>query len=178
MGQGCCRNSFVIIADKVPLVKNKIKKISKNEPQGGIFMKLRKNVALFCLGGGAYAGLEMIWRGRTHGSMFALGGVCFLLLGRLNRVLDRIVLPLRAFAGAGAVTVMELLTGLVCNRDHRVWDYSGLHPNYRGQICLLYSLLWVPVSMAGMMLYRFADRRLSPPGLRCADGQSRPDRSG
>lgn len=133
-------------------------------------MKLWKKTTLFCLGGSAYTALELVWRGRSHGSMFALGGLCFLLLGRLNQALHRLWLPLRAVCGAGAVTVMELLAGLVCNRDHRVWDYSARPLNFRGQVCLLYSVLWIPVSMAGMALYALADKKLNPPGCRSAGG--------
>ena len=63
-------------------------------------MKIWKQAVLFYLGGCAYMGLELLWRGRTHGSMFVAGGACFLLIGQLNRILPRLPLPLRALAGA------------------------------------------------------------------------------
>ena len=44
-------------------------------------MKFWKQAMLFYLGGCAYMGLELLWRGRSHGSMFLLGGFCFLLIG-------------------------------------------------------------------------------------------------
>ena len=34
-------------------------------------MKIGKNLSLFCLGGGAYVGLELLYRGRSHITMFA-----------------------------------------------------------------------------------------------------------
>ena len=32
-----------------------------------------------------YCGVELLWRGWTHGSMFLLGAVCFYLVGSLDR---------------------------------------------------------------------------------------------
>ena len=106
--------------------------------------------ALFCLGGSAYVGLEVLFRGRSHGSMFLAGGSCFLLLGRLRTL----PLPLQALAGSGIITAVELATGLVFNRDHRVWDYRDLPLNFRGQICLPFSLLWIPVSLFATQVHK------------------------
>ena len=51
------------------------------------------------------------------------------------------------------ITLVELATGLLVNRDHHVWDYRESPMNYRGQICLPFSLLWIPLSVLGMALY-------------------------
>ena len=112
-------------------------------------MNFWKRSGLFALGGSAYVGLEVLFRGRSHGSMFLAGGSCFLLLGRLRH------LPLwrRGLAGSGVITAVELTTGLIANREYQVWDYRGMPLNYRGQICLPFSLLWIPVGMGGMALY-------------------------
>jgi hypothetical protein len=59
-------------------------------------------------------------------------------------------------AAATIVTALELLTGLLVNRDHQVWDYRQMPCNYLGQICLPYSLLWLPVSLMAMGLYTAA----------------------
>ena len=104
------------------------------------------------MGGGAYVGLELLWRGRSHSSMFAAGGICFLLLGELGKQ-ERLPLPAKALAGAAAITAVELVTGLLVNRDHRVWDYRRMPANFKGQICLPYSLLWIPVSAVGLLLH-------------------------
>ena len=39
-----------------------------------------EQLSLFFLGGGAYAALELAWRGTTHWTMFAAGGACLCLL--------------------------------------------------------------------------------------------------
>ena len=124
-------------------------------------MRIWKKPALFCLGGAGYVALELLWRGWSHYSMFVAGGSCFLLLGKLERTQPRLPLPLRAATGAGIITSIELLTGLLVNRDYGVWDYRDLPLNFHGQVCALYTLLWIPISIGAMSLYNALDRRLS-----------------
>ncbi len=122
-------------------------------------MKLLKPTVLFSLGGSAYVTLELMYRGFSHVSMFAAGGACFLLIGQI----PRLPLPksLRACCGAGIITSVELMTGLLCNRDYGIWDYRGQPGNFLGQICPLFTLLWIPVSAAALRLYRWADGKLT-----------------
>lgn len=122
-------------------------------------MKFWKQLFLFYLGGMAYTGLELLWRGRTHGSMFLLGGACFVALGQLKRL--RLPLPLLAVAGSAVVTAGELATGWLVNRNYTVWDYRSMPVNFQGQICLSFSLLWIPVSLVAMVLYTLMDRKIS-----------------
>ncbi len=128
---------------------------------------IAKKAALFGIGGGGYVGLELLYRGYSHISMFGAGGLCFLLIGQLRR------LPaspaLRAGCGAGIITAVELATGLLVNRQYQVWDYRGQPGNFLGQICPLFMALWVPVAAAALKLYRWADTgldRLLPPARR------------
>lgn len=122
-------------------------------------MKLWKRSVLFYLGGTAYMTLEFLWRGRSHPSMFLLGGVCFLAIGGISRI--RLPLSLRLVVCSVVITALELLTGLLVNRDFGVWDYRQMPLNFLGQICLPFSLLWVPVSLAGMHLYKAATAELA-----------------
>ena len=98
-------------------------------------MRFWKDFVLFYLGGCGYLGIELLYRGRTHGSMFTAGGLCFLLVGKLNRadpLLSRIP---RAMLGAMVITMVELGVGLAVNRDYRVWEYRNQPGNLFGQIC-------------------------------------------
>ncbi len=113
-------------------------------------------LAMFTLGGSAYVILEMLWRGRSHISMFAAGGVCFLILGAMSR--KNWKLWKRSLLGAVAITGVELAAGLLVNRDHRVWDYRGMPGNLFGQVCLPYSALWAGLSVAAMALYPQAEK--------------------
>ena len=60
------------------------------------------------LGGLAYMGIELLWRGRTHWTMGVLGGVCFVLIGLLDEIQEHPPLPLQMLQGAAIVTGLEL----------------------------------------------------------------------
>ena len=122
-------------------------------------MVLFHKIGMFLAGGTGYVLLELLWRGRSHISMFFAGGVCFLLLGLLNHAKPRLPLALRCLVGAGIITMVELAVGLLANRDYGVWDYRRLPCNFFGQICLGYSLLWIPVSLGAMGLYALLEKR-------------------
>ena len=48
---------------------------------------LNKYLFLFNVGGLLYILIELIWRGRSHWTMFLLGGICFVFLGLINEVM-------------------------------------------------------------------------------------------
>lgn len=52
------------------------------------------------------------------------------------------------------MTVAELVTGLILNcwLGLGIWDYSDMPCNLWGQICLPYTLLWVPTSLVAIVL--------------------------
>ena len=120
-------------------------------------MKFCKQMLLFSAGGLTYVGVELLWRGRSHVSMFFAGGICFLLLGKLEKLRPRLPLLVRGCLGSLAITQVELLTGLLVNRQYTVWDYRDAPLNFLGQVCLPYSLLWIPLSLVGMELHSLLD---------------------
>ncbi len=130
-------------------------------------MNIFRKCVLFYVGGFAYMLLEFLWRGYSHGSMFLLGGLCFLLVGGGVARLTRLPLALRLILGACVITALELATGLLVNRDFQVWDYRRMPYNFLGQISLNFSLLWIPVSLAAMGLYDWTHGKLKK-----AEGES------
>ena len=104
--------------------------------------------------------LELLWRGRSHTSMFLAGGTCLLLIGHLEEVEPKLPFVFRILAGAGIITMVELAAGMLFNRNYRVWDYRNVPFNYMGQICLPFCLLWIPVSALAGKLYLWLSRRL------------------
>ncbi len=104
-----------------------------------------KYFILFGMGGIAYILIEMLWRGYSHWSMFALGGLCFLLIGSINeRSRGRIPRLGLMFLGCVAVTALEFITGYILNikLGMHVWNYYGMPYNFMGQICLKYTVMW------------------------------------
>lgn len=119
-------------------------------------MEFMKKAALGSIGGGMYVGMELLWRGHSHISMFAAGGICFLLLGQLRKAPAAVRIPL----GPLVITAVELATGLLVNRDYSVWDYRSSPGNFLGQICPTYTLLWLPLSAIAMALYPRLEKML------------------
>ena len=120
-------------------------------------MKFWRKITLFSFGGLCYVGMELLWRGRSHYSMFLAGGTSLVLVGSLGKN-TRLPLPLRILAGAGIITAVEFVTGLLVNRDHRVWDYRNCPANFRGQICPQFCAVWLPVAAGAMGLYGLVEK--------------------
>ena len=161
---GSAEISFLIISKETGFVKKNLRFFLGNFGYAlfeVICLKIWKKSVLFYLGGCAYVTLELLWRGRSHGSMFVAGGTCFLLLGHLNRVRPRLPLIPRALAGSLIITTVELAAGLAVNRGHQVWDYSGIPGNFLGQICPQFTFLWVIVALIAMGLYEVLNAFLS-----------------
>lgn len=98
--------------------------------------------------------LELLWRGWSHGSMFVLGGVCFLLIGWLNRMWPRMPLLFQGVLGAMLVTVLEFVSGVILNLwlGLGVWDYSREPYDILGQVCPGYFFLWFWVVLGAVLL--------------------------
>lgn len=110
---------------------------------------------LMMIGGLVYCVIELLWRGYTHISMFFVGGICFVLIGLVNEILEWYMpIVLQMMLGSMIVTLAELISGYVLNilLGLNVWDYSNMPYNYMGQICLLYSFLWFLLSCPAIIL--------------------------
>lgn len=113
-----------------------------------------KHFSLFAIGALCYGMIEVAWRGHTHWSMLLLGGLCFVLLYQLSE--RAMPLILQALLGALGITLLELGTGLLCNRllGMSVWDYSREWGNLFGQICPRYSLFWFLLCLPVFWVFR------------------------
>ncbi|MCD7826551.1 MAG: putative ABC transporter permease [Clostridiaceae bacterium] len=115
---------------------------------------------MFFMGGFLYCSIEVLARGYSHISMFLAGAVCFLLVGVVEAVLgsSASVISQMFFCGL-MITFVELIIGLVVNRymHLNVWDYSGQQYNFMGQICLLYSNLWILLSGPMIFLHDYME---------------------
>lgn len=115
--------------------------------------RLIKPSVLFSIGGLLYILIELLWRCRTHWTMFIVGGICFMLVGLINEMFtwDMPLIQQQAI-GAVTITVAELLAGLLINCNYAIWDYRNMPLNVMGQVCLPYTILWFFLSLPAIIL--------------------------
>ncbi|MBE6034009.1 putative ABC transporter permease [Aminipila sp.] len=110
---------------------------------------------LFVTGGAGYCLVELLFRHYTHMTMFAVGGVCFVLVGLINELFS-FDMPMRwqMLIGGIIITAVEFISGCIINLwlDLNVWDYSDLPFNLLGQICLPFTFAWIVLSGAAIVL--------------------------
>ncbi len=123
--------------------------------------KTLKIAFIFNAGGLVYAGVELLFRGRTHWSMLVAGGICAVLL-YLIAVKSREPLWEKWIMGGVVITTVEFLAGIIVNiiLGWHVWSYAHSWANLFGQICLLYTLLWMLISIPGIWLLQFVERSI------------------
>lgn len=124
--------------------------------------KTIENSMVFFLGAVGYGICELVYRGFTHWTMLVLGGVCFLGLYYNQKYLSSLPLVLRCVSGGVFITSLELITGSIINLifGMAVWDYSHLHFNLFGQICLQFTLLWMLLCLPAFLFCRIIQSSL------------------
>lgn len=124
----------------------------------------------FLLGAVGYPVLELLTRGRTHPSMALAGGLSAAAFHRISRL--HASLAGKSLLGGAAVTLIEAICGFLWNRRHRIWDYRRMPLNWRGHVCLPYTLLWTGMVAAWMLI----DRPAAAAPLRGPRSGPRPSR--
>ena len=110
----------------------------------------------FLIGALGYPALELIYRRRTHFSMAIAGGCAAQLINSIRKLPLR--MPMKALLCGTAITGVEYLCGCIWNRNFSVWDYRRIPFNWKGQICLPYTLLWCTLSTAAMKAFDIIDK--------------------
>lgn len=110
---------------------------------------------LFLIGGFAYGGIEILFRGYSHISMLAAGGICFILIGLINEVYSwEISFVSQMVISSFIITAVEFIFGLIVNvwLGLNVWDYSDQPYNLMGQTCILFSIIWFFLSPLAILM--------------------------
>lgn len=118
-------------------------------------MLAAKYVILAWVGGSTYVTIEVLYRSRSHWTMFLVAAVAFIAVGLLNEFLSwETSLIWQVLIGVAFATLVELLTGLVVNcwLGWGVWDYSEMPGNLWGQICPQFSAAWSPLILLAIVL--------------------------
>ena len=130
--------------------KRRVKKKTRNT-----FLLIFKYIFLFFLGGSIYYNIECLYRGWSHISMFAVGGMSLVLIGLTNELLEwDWYFEAQVLIGLVDVLIMEFVSGCIVNLwlKLNIWDYSNQPGNILGQICLPFSLLWVLLSACAIVI--------------------------
>lgn len=111
--------------------------------------KIKKDTAIFLIGGVGYGIIEILWRGHTHPTMTVAGGISFLMFSKIAKRYREKSLVFKAVICAIGVTALELVFGLIFNVIFKmhVWDYSSQPFNLFGQICPKFSFVWMALAL-------------------------------
>ncbi len=111
-------------------------------------------LSVYAIGAGIYALIELMWRGWTHWTMLLCGGACFTFMYLISGT----ALPMLAkcLICAAFISALELGVGYLVNIifGWHIWDYSDRPFNLMGQICPLYCLFWLALSLPGLAVCR------------------------
>jgi len=117
--------------------------------------KFIRKLVLFIVGYSLYISLEVTFRGYSYALMGVIGGLLFLLLDIINEVLPWDTdLLLQGCIGSAMITFTELIVGEFLKHvvNFKMWDYSNCILNFDGVICVPFSLLWILVSIIGIIV--------------------------
>ena len=102
----------------------------------------------FIISGSIYVSMETMLDNTSHRSMFLAGGLAFMLCTLY------IGLPywLMSLLMALTILVIELIFGLIFNKNYTIWDYRKYKWNIKGQICFRFFMVWL-VAMPPVILW-------------------------
>lgn len=117
--------------------------------------KIVKNAILFAIGFSVYITMEVIFRGYSFPIMGLCGGVAIVVLDKINdRISWDIDLFIQGLIGSAFITIMEYIIGCLSLAGYlpMMWDYSHLPLNYKGIVCVPFSLLWIVLSIIAILM--------------------------
>lgn len=121
-----------------------------------MWSKILKNIILFIVGFCAYITIEVLWRGYSYALMGVCGGLAIVILDKINNKISwNTDILLQGLSGSLLITLFELVIGEIALRTSLLpimWDYSNVPFNYDGVICLPFSIVWLFISIAAIML--------------------------
>lgn len=117
--------------------------------------KVNKSAVLFITGFCLYITIEVLYRGYSYPLMGLCGGMAFVLIDKINNKISwDIDILLQGIIGSAIITAFELIIGELSLNGilSMMWDYSNLPFNYKGIICLPFSLIWIGISIVAVFL--------------------------
>jgi len=132
-----------------------------------ISVKIFENIFIFLFGAIGYVCIEMLWRGSSHWTMLIAGGTCFCIIYHIARIRN-LNLVKKAIMCMFCITTVEFLIGIVINMklEMNVWDYSYQPANLMGQICPVYCVLWLFLSLPMIKFSSFVRNKIFVPNYK------------
>jgi len=117
--------------------------------------KLIPYAVIFVVSGFVYISLELLWRGRSHWTMFLCAGLCGLVMANINNKILEFYTDFRIQVVVSALccTFAEFLFGIIFNRNFTIWDYRGMWGTIHwlgDQVNLLFFGIWILISLFGL----------------------------
>lgn len=114
-------------------------------------MRILEYTAVYLTGAAGYSTLELLWRGWTHWTMLVVGGLCLCVMYALANDTKFPRWQMWVLS-AMFITTAEFVSGGIVNiaLGWHVWDYTAMPGNLLGQICPVYCLLWLGLSVPGV----------------------------
>lgn len=116
---------------------------------------VNKILFLFCFGFMAYITIEVLYRGYSYPLMGVCGGLAFILIDRINdKISWDIDILIQGIMGSAIITSFEFIIGELSlhNILPVMWDYSTTPLNFKGIICVPFSLIWIVLSIITIIL--------------------------
>lgn len=116
---------------------------------------LTKLLTLFLVGYCTYLAIEVTYKNISYPLMGVVGGISLLLFDQINnRISWELDLLLQGCIGSAIVTGFELIIGegLKILNQPPMWDYSNMPLNYDGVICLPFSIIWIFITILGVLV--------------------------
>lgn len=102
-----------------------------------------------------YITIECCFRGYSFPAMGLCGGLVFVLLDKINNEIswDTDIL-IQGIMGSALITFLELIIGEMTLHGliQPMWNYANLPLNYKGIICLPFSIIWICLSIVAIVV--------------------------
>lgn len=117
--------------------------------------KMGKCFFMFIFGFMGYITIECCFRGYSFPAMGLCGGLVFVLLDKINNEIswDTDIL-IQGIMGSALITFLELIIGEMTLHGliQPMWNYANLPLNYKGIICLPFSIIWIGLSIVAIVV--------------------------
>ena len=115
-----------------------------------------KNIILFAVGYCVYIAIEVTYRGFSYPLMGFCGGLALMIMDKINDYISwDIDIIIQGSIGSIIITFFELIIGEISLHTDFLpimWDYSNVLLNFDGVICLPFSLIWIGLSIIGILV--------------------------